>query len=68
MPAAKPVTITFGVTDESHSLTQPQIAINTAIIDDALGNILSRQERVVVDGYTLSLPLIQKQSGGGVRR
>ena len=67
MPAAKPVTITFGVT-VSTQLTPPQIIINTAIIDDALGNILSRQARVVVDGYTLSLPLIQKQSGGGVRR
>ena len=34
---------------------------SASILDDGLGSILSRQVRVIVDGCTLSLPLIQKQ-------
>lgn len=62
--AAVPITITFGVTVSEH-LTTPQAILNTALIDDGLGNVKQRQATVIANGYATYLPLIQK--GGSSR-
>ena len=57
--AATPITITFGVTI-SEQITTPQIILNTALIDDGLGNVLPRQAMVIVNGDAVYLPVIQR--------
>ncbi len=59
VPAAAPVTITFGVTI-SAQLTTPHTIVNTALLDDGLGNILERQATVIANGYAIYLPVIQR--------
>jgi uncharacterized repeat protein (TIGR01451 family) len=59
VPAAAPVTITFGVTI-SEQITTPHVIANTALIDDGLGNVWSRQAVVIANGYPVFLPVIQR--------
>ena len=54
-----PVTITFGVI-VSQQVTMSQVILNTAMIDDGLGNVWLRQAVVIANGYAVYLPLIQK--------
>jgi len=60
VPAAEPITITFGATVGEGVLT-PQAIVNTAQIDDGLGNVWLRQAVAVANGYPVYLPLIQRQ-------
>jgi uncharacterized repeat protein (TIGR01451 family) len=55
-----PVTITFGVTISQH-ITTPYIILNTALLDDGLGNVLHREAVALANGYTVYLPLIPKR-------
>ena len=54
---AIPITITFGVT-VSEQVTMPQAISNTALVDDGLGNVWSRQAMVIANGYATYLPLV----------
>ena len=60
-PAAAPVAITFGVT-VSAQLTTPHTIVNTALLDDGLGNVLERQATVIANGYAVYLPLVLRNS------
>ncbi|MDY7080234.1 MAG: hypothetical protein SXV54_25410 [Chloroflexota bacterium] len=57
VPAHVPVTITFGVTVGLH-ITTPQAIINTALLDDGLGNVWSQQAVVIANGLAVYLPLV----------
>ncbi|MCI0398687.1 MAG: FG-GAP-like repeat-containing protein [Chloroflexi bacterium] len=57
--AAVPVTITFEVMVDSQ-ITTPQVIVNTALIDDGLGNVWARQAAVVVNGYQAYLPILRR--------
>ena len=59
VPTPVPVTITFGVTLNLVPTTPYAIA-NTALIDDGLGNVWSRQAGTVVNGLKLYFPLLQR--------
>jgi uncharacterized repeat protein (TIGR01451 family) len=59
VPAAVPVTITYGVT-VSEQITTPQAIASSALIDDGLGNVWSRQAVVIANGYPIYLPLVEK--------
>jgi uncharacterized repeat protein (TIGR01451 family) len=54
-----PVTLTFGVT-VSAQLTAPRTLVNTAWIDDGLGDVLQRQAAVIVNGLAVYLPIAVK--------
>lgn len=54
-----PVTINYEVTVDP-SLTEATTLVNTALIDDGQGNVLSRQSLAIVNGLATYLPLIQK--------
>ncbi|MBU0491754.1 MAG: VCBS repeat-containing protein, partial [Chloroflexi bacterium] len=58
VPAGAPVTITYGVTI-STPLAGPQAIINTALLDDGLGQVWSRSATAIVNGYALYLPLVR---------
>jgi uncharacterized repeat protein (TIGR01451 family) len=60
VPAAAPVTITFGAT-VNPEVTAPRVIPNTVLIDDGLGNVLSRQAVAIANGYGTYLPLVRKQ-------
>jgi uncharacterized repeat protein (TIGR01451 family) len=55
--AVVPVTITFGAT-VSQQITMPQMIPNELLIDDGLGNVWSRQARVIANGYPSYLPVV----------
>jgi uncharacterized repeat protein (TIGR01451 family) len=59
VPAADPITITFGVT-VSERVTTPQAIVNWALIDDGGGNVWSRQATVVANGYATYLPVVRR--------
>ena len=54
--APEPVTVRFDVT-VSAQIVDPRKIINTAQIDDGLGNVWQRQAAVIVNGRTYYLPL-----------
>jgi uncharacterized repeat protein (TIGR01451 family) len=56
VPAVEPITITFGVT-VGGQIDGPQAIVNTAQIDDGVGNVWERQAVVIVNGYSTYLPL-----------
>jgi uncharacterized repeat protein (TIGR01451 family) len=60
VPAAVPVTITYGVT-VSAQLTTPQAIVNAAQIDDGLGNVWQRQAIAIANGYGVYLPLTVRE-------
>jgi uncharacterized repeat protein (TIGR01451 family) len=57
VPAAVPVTITFGAT-VSQQISLPRVIPNEVLIDDGLDNVWSRQAPVIVNGYPTYLPRI----------
>ena len=61
VPTSEPVTITFSVA-ASQGLTAPQAILNTALIDDGLGNVWQRSATVIANGYPNYLPLVLRQS------
>jgi len=54
-----PVTITFNVT-VSLDITAPHAIVNTALIDDRLGNVWQRQATTIVNGFAVYLPMVMK--------
>ncbi len=60
VPAAAPVSITFGVT-VSEQITTPHVILNTVFIDDGLGNILERPATVIANGLAVYMPLVMRQ-------
>lgn len=59
VPAAEPIIIIFDVT-VSQQITTPRAILNTALIDDGLGNVWQRSVVVIANGYTVYLPVIHK--------
>jgi uncharacterized repeat protein (TIGR01451 family) len=59
LPAITPVTISFGVT-VSEQITTPQPLVNITQWDDGLGNVWQRPTVVIVNGYAVYLPIIEK--------
>jgi len=57
VPAATPVSITFGVT-VSEQITTPHVIPNTVLIDDGLGNVWQQQATVIANGLAVYLPLV----------
>ncbi len=53
--AAAPVVVQFDVT-VSEQIVGSQLIVNTALIDDGLGNEFSRSAMVIVNGHTIYLP------------
>lgn len=62
VPAAAPITLTFGAFVNA-GLVEPRIILNVAWIDDGLGRVIARQAAVVVGGHATYLPLICKGQG-----
>ncbi|VAW43131.1 hypothetical protein MNBD_CHLOROFLEXI01-910 [hydrothermal vent metagenome] len=60
VPAANPVMIQFEVL-VSPAISVPQAIVNTAVIDDGLGNIIQRQAMIIVNGFTVNLPLVVRE-------
>jgi len=54
-----PVAIIFSTTVDP-SLTDPTALVNTALINDGRGNVLSRQALAIANGFGIYLPLIHK--------
>jgi uncharacterized repeat protein (TIGR01451 family) len=59
VPAGLPVSITFGVR-VSEQITVPRAILNTALIDDGLGNIWQKQALIIVNGRMVHLPVIHR--------
>jgi uncharacterized repeat protein (TIGR01451 family) len=55
--ASEPVTITFSARLAAQ-VTAPRAIVNTALVDDGLGNVWQRSATVVVNGRGIYLPLI----------
>lgn len=55
--AAEPVTITYSARLDAH-VTSPRAIVNTALVDDGLGNVWQRSAAVVVNGRGIYLPLV----------
>lgn len=53
------VTVTYMMTTSSE-ITLPTVILNTALIDDRLGNFLVRTAGVVLNGYGVYLPIVRK--------
>ena len=53
------VTVTYVMTTSSE-ITLPTVILNTALINDGLGNLLTRTAGVVVNGYGVYLPMVRK--------
>jgi uncharacterized repeat protein (TIGR01451 family) len=51
-----PVTIQFDAQVDA-SITDPQVIVNSAYIADGLGNVLERRAILIVNGYSMYLPL-----------
>jgi uncharacterized repeat protein (TIGR01451 family) len=60
--AGEPVTITYGVT-VSAEISTPRAIVNTALIDDGLGNVWQRQAVAIVNGHAIYLPLVSRRCG-----
>ncbi len=59
VPADSVVTVSYDVTVSS-AVTTPTPIVNTAVINDGLGNILQRSLTVIVNGEAVYLPLALK--------
>lgn len=59
VPANLPITLRFGVTVTAQAAT-PHTILNTAWIDDGLGDVLQRQSAVIVNGLAVYLPILVK--------
>jgi uncharacterized repeat protein (TIGR01451 family) len=57
-PAA-PVTITFSAAVDG-SITMPKAIVNTTLIDDGLGHVLTRQAIAIANGFGSYLPFMPK--------
>jgi uncharacterized repeat protein (TIGR01451 family) len=53
------VTVTYVMTTSS-AITLPTAILNTALIDDRAGNILTRTAGVIVNGFGVYLPVVRK--------
>jgi uncharacterized repeat protein (TIGR01451 family) len=53
------VTLTYVMTTSS-ALTLPTPILNTALIDDGLGHLITRSAGVVLNGYRVYLPIVRK--------
>ena len=53
------VTVTYVMTTSS-AITLPTAILNTALINDGAGNVLTRTAGVIVNGYGVYLPIVRK--------
>jgi hypothetical protein len=44
----------------SSAITWPTLVLNTVLINDGAGNVLTRMAGVVVNGYGVYLPIVRK--------
>ena len=56
MTASDPVIIKFNAT-VSEAITEPQLIVNIAQIDNGLGVVIERQAAVIVNGQAIYLPI-----------
>ena len=63
----QPVTITYGVTI-SQGINGPTAVLNRALVDDGQGLVWELEAAVIVNGYAVLMPLIQKDWQPGGRR
>ena len=59
VPTSIGVTLTYVMTTSS-DITLPTVIINTALINDGLGNVLTRSVAAIVNGYGTYLPMMRK--------
>ncbi len=59
VPGGAPVTIAFDASVDA-GIGAPQLIVNAAQIDDGLGNVLTKEAVIVVDGVELYLPLARR--------
>jgi uncharacterized repeat protein (TIGR01451 family) len=59
VPAGAPVTIRFAAAVRDQ-ITAPHAILNSALIDDGLGNVLSRSALVIANGHSVYLPVVLK--------
>ena len=57
--ASLKVTVTYVMTTSS-DITLPTAILNTALINDGAGNLLSRTAAAIVNGYGVYLPIVRK--------
>ena len=57
--SALKVTVTYVMTTSS-ALTLPTLILNTALINDGLGNLHTRTAGAIVNGYATYLPVVSK--------
>ncbi len=55
-----PVTVQFDAL-VSPAIVDPQAVVNTAVLDDGLGNIIQRQVTIIVNGESVYLPVIARE-------
>ena len=53
------VTVTYVMTTSSE-ITLPTAILNTALINDGAGNLLTRTAAAIVNGYGVYLPVVRK--------
>ena len=58
--AATPVTVHFAA-QVGAAISTPQVIVNTALLDDGAGNIIQRRATLIVNGYTVYLPLVTRE-------
>jgi len=59
VPAGSPVVIGFSAVVDA-GITDPTAIVNAAVVNDGLGNVLSRQATVIVDGYAVFMPVVMR--------
>ena len=58
--AGVPVTLRYSVTLDEQ-VTDPQVIVNAAQIDDGLGNVHERRALAIANGYAAHLPMVQRR-------
>lgn len=58
--ASNPVTIQFDVL-VSPAIVSPQAIVNTAVINDGAGNLIQREAVIIVNGYSIYLPVVNRE-------
>ena len=61
VPAGVPVTLRYGVTLDEQ-VTDPQVIVNAAQIDDGLGDVYERRALAIANGHAAYLPAVQRLS------
>jgi hypothetical protein len=58
--AGVPVNITYSAI-ENAGIIEPAVVVNTVVVDDGLGNTWTHEVLSILNGYTVYLPLVQRE-------